>query len=172
MVTLSTYATNQQAAAVSLARRLLPSNAPLGAAPLGAGKPWRVFLTEATASTRGKRASVFAGHVLMVSAAETGSGTGIATAAAYPADAFIKYEFRLRQASCPKCATLAVQSKDPTAALTGLAPSSKWVGAGWGGWGGVQQHMTRVCCFCCWTLQGVCGLLAGTVAPTGRHSVV
>ncbi|PSC67794.1 bifunctional dihydrofolate reductase-thymidylate synthase, partial [Micractinium conductrix] len=126
VVTLSTYATNQQAAAVSLARRLLPSNAPLGAAPLGAGKPWRVFLTEATASTRGKRASVFAGHVLMVSAAETGSGTGIATAAAYPADAFIKYEFRLRQASCPKCATLAVQSKDPTAALTGLAPSSNY----------------------------------------------
>lgn len=77
-----------QASTLAFARALLPSRDPLGAGAMGPNRP--VFLTEATITTGDRSARVFASHVMLLDAHNTGATTGTATAAAFPDGGFAK----------------------------------------------------------------------------------
>lgn len=83
----SSPSTNQfQASTLAFARKLLPSRDPLGPAAMGPNRP--VFLTEATVTTGNRSAKVFANHVMLLNAHNTGATTGRATAADFPDKGF------------------------------------------------------------------------------------
>ena len=93
VVTTSAYPDARQRTAADLARRLVASPSPFGTLRPGAGNPpgaGQVFLIEAEVVTGVQREKVFGTHLVLASAVDTGTTTGMATAVAYPNDAFVK----------------------------------------------------------------------------------
>ncbi|KAL4423036.1 hypothetical protein ABPG77_002070 [Micractinium sp. CCAP 211/92] len=119
VVTNTIYPDDQQASTLAFARKLLPSKDPLGRAAMGLNRP--VFLTEATVTTGNRSAKVFANHVMLLDAHNTGATTGRATAADFPDKGFAQYEFQVRQVGCPSCPARVFRSNTPGADLSGLS---------------------------------------------------
>ncbi|KAL4428302.1 hypothetical protein ABPG75_002391 [Micractinium tetrahymenae] len=118
VVTRTVYPDDQQTSTLALARQLLPLNDPLGPNAVGPNRP--VFLTEAVITTGDRTAKVFASHLMLLDARSTSTTSGRATAAAFPADGFVKYEFHVRQAGCPACPDRVFLSNQLTADFPGL----------------------------------------------------
>ncbi|KAL4419113.1 hypothetical protein ABPG77_004434 [Micractinium sp. CCAP 211/92] len=118
VVTSSVYPVDEHVPTLTFARQLKPPCSPLGANPVGPGR--LVFITEGDVITGPRLDKVFASHVVLTDARNTSSTSGQATAAAFPADGFIKYIFHVKPVNCPTCPTKDYPSPDLVESFPGL----------------------------------------------------
>lgn len=112
---------SQHAARVQLARALLESHTPLGPKPLGPSSPAWVFLSQVEVVTGQQRSSLYGAHLLLTGATALNATHARLTAAAYPSDAFVKFEFSVQPSNG---AARTLTSSTPSVTIGGLTPAT------------------------------------------------